>query len=83
MTDLLVEFARLSPLMVWTAVVAAFTMAAAVVVERAAFGVQQALSRRVRGATVRSCSVRSRETKRREASSWPVPRDIGSPSRGC
>jgi HEAT repeat protein len=47
MTDLLVEFERLSPLMVWTAVVAAFTMAAAVVVERAAFGVQQALSRRV------------------------------------
>jgi HEAT repeat protein len=47
MTDLLVEFARLSPLMVWTAIVAACTMAAAVVVERTAFGVQQALSRQV------------------------------------
>jgi len=47
MSDLLIEFARLSPLMVWAAVVAALTMAAAVVVERAAFGVQQALSRRV------------------------------------
>ena len=47
MSDLLVEFARLTPLMVWAAAVAALTMAAAVVVERAAFGVQQALSRRV------------------------------------
>ena len=47
MNSLLVEFARLSPLMVWAAAVAALAMAAAVVVERAAFGVQQALSRRV------------------------------------
>jgi HEAT repeat protein len=47
MTELLAAFARLSPLMAWAAVVAAFTMAAAVVVERAAFGVQQALSRHV------------------------------------
>ena len=47
MSDLLVEFERLSPLMFWMAVAAAITMAAAVVVERTAFGVQQALSRRV------------------------------------
>jgi HEAT repeat protein len=47
MTDLVAEFARLSPLMVWAAVVAAFTMTAAVVVERTAYGVQQALSRRL------------------------------------
>ena len=47
MTDLLVDWPRLPPLMVWTAVVAAVTMAAAVVVERAAFGVQQARSRRL------------------------------------
>ena len=47
MSDLLVEFARLSPLMVWAALVALLTMAAAVVVERSAFGVKQALSRRV------------------------------------
>ena len=49
MTDLLVEFERLSPQLVWMAVVTAVTMAAAVVVERAAFGVQQALSRHVTG----------------------------------
>jgi len=47
MTDLLVDWPRLPPLMVWTAVVAAVTMAAAVVVERAAFGVQQARSSRL------------------------------------
>ena len=47
MSDLLVEFERLSPLMLWMAVAAAITMAAAVVLERTAFGVQQALSRRV------------------------------------
>lgn len=46
MTDLLAEFAHLSPLMVWAAVVTALTMAAAVVVERAAFGVQQVRRRR-------------------------------------
>jgi HEAT repeat protein len=47
MTEILSEFARLAPLMVSAAVVIALMMAAAVVVERAAFGVQQALSRRV------------------------------------
>jgi len=47
MSDLLIEFARLSPLMVWAGVVTALTMAAAVIVERSAFGVQQTLSRRV------------------------------------
>src|SRR5688572_14858496 len=47
MTDPLVEFARFAPLMVWAAVVIALTMAAAVVMERAAYGVQQALSRRL------------------------------------
>ena len=47
MTDLPIDWARLPPLMVWTAVVVAATMAAAVVVERAAFGVQQARSRRL------------------------------------
>ena len=47
MSDLLVEFERLSPLMLWMAVAAAITMAAAVVVERTAFGVQQALSLRI------------------------------------
>ena len=47
MTDLLLEFARLAPLMVWAAVATALTMAAAVVVERAAFGLQQALNRRI------------------------------------
>ena len=47
MSDLLIEFARLSPLMVWAGVVTALTMAAAVIVERSAFGVQQTLSRRL------------------------------------
>jgi len=47
MSELLVEFERLSPLMVWMAVAAASAMAAAVIVERTAFGVQQALSLRV------------------------------------
>jgi HEAT repeat protein len=47
MTGLLVEFARLAPLMLWAAVVFAAAMAAAVIVERAAFGLHQALSRRV------------------------------------
>ena len=47
MTEQLAEFARLSPLMGWMALAAACTMAAAVVVERAAFGVQQALGRHV------------------------------------
>jgi len=48
MTDLLVEFSRLAPLiMVRAAVAFALAMAAAVVVERAAFGLQQMRSRRV------------------------------------
>ena len=47
MTDLLAAFARLAPIMVWAAVATALTMAAAVVVERAEFGVQQALDRRL------------------------------------
>jgi HEAT repeat protein len=41
------EFARLAPLMVWAAVVFGLTMAAAVVVERAAVGLRQALSRHI------------------------------------
>jgi HEAT repeat protein len=44
MTSLLVEFA---PVMGWAAIVIAATMAAAVVVERGAFGLQQTLSRGV------------------------------------
>ena len=47
MTWLLIEFARLSPLMVWAAVATALTMTAAVIVERAAFGLQRALNRRL------------------------------------
>src|SRR5436305_9637567 len=43
MADLLVEFARLSPLMLWAAIVALCTIAAAVVSERAAYGLRQAL----------------------------------------
>ncbi len=47
MTGLLSEFARLAPLMAWAAVVIALAMAAAVVLERAAFGLRRALTRRV------------------------------------
>jgi hypothetical protein len=47
MTGVLLEFERLAPLMAWGAVAFALAMAAAVVVERAAFGLQQARSRRV------------------------------------
>ena len=47
MNDLLVEFARLSPLMVWAAAIAAFTLATAVVLERAVFGISQARTRRI------------------------------------
>jgi len=46
MTPLLPEFERLAPVMVWTAVGCAATMLAAVVVERAAYGIQQARNRR-------------------------------------
>lgn len=47
MTGLLLEFARLAPLLVWAGAVFAVAMAAAVGVERAAYGLQQARSRRV------------------------------------
>ena len=46
MTELLVEFERLAPILVWVAVVTALTMAAAVVLERADFALQQTLDRR-------------------------------------
>jgi HEAT repeat protein len=46
-TELLGAVARLAPIMVWAAVATAVTMAAAVVLERAEFGVQQALDRRL------------------------------------
>ena len=83
MSDLLIEFARLSPLMVWAGVVTALTMAAAVIVERSAFGVQQTLSRRVTERYRPLVSVRSQETKRPEVSCCAVPRDIGLLSRAC
>jgi HEAT repeat protein len=68
MSDLLIEFARLSPLMVWAGVVTALTMAAAVIVERSAFGVQQTLSRRVteRYRPLVQCALAGDETARRE-----------------
>ena len=47
MTELLIEFARLAPLLVWAAAATALTMAAAVILERAEFGIQQALDRRL------------------------------------
>ena len=47
MNWLLTEFALLAPLMVWAAAATALTMAAAVIVERAAFGVLRALNRRL------------------------------------
>jgi hypothetical protein len=48
MTDLLDAFGRLAPQMAWAAVAAALTMVVVVVLERAEFGLQQALGRRVR-----------------------------------
>jgi HEAT repeat protein len=45
MTGLLLEFVLLAPLMVWAAAVFVLTIAAALVVERAVFGLQQSLSR--------------------------------------
>jgi HEAT repeat protein len=45
MTGLFLEFEYLASLIAWSAATGALTMAAAVVVERAAFGVQQARSR--------------------------------------
>jgi len=45
MTELLAAFARLAPVMVWAAIATALTMAGAVVLERAEFGVHQALDR--------------------------------------
>ena len=47
MTELLGAGARLAPIIVWAAVAIALTMAAAVVIERAEFGVRQALDRRL------------------------------------
>ena len=47
MTGFLIEFARLSPLLVWAAAATALAMAAAVILERAEFGIQQALDRRL------------------------------------
>lgn len=47
MTGLLLEFTRLAPLLMWGAVGLAATMAAAVVVERAAVGLLQARARRL------------------------------------
>ena len=47
MTELLGAYARLAPLIVWAAVAMAVAMAAAVVIERAEFGIQQALDRRL------------------------------------
>lgn len=47
MKAFLVEFARLSPLMVRAAVVTALAMAAAVIVERTAFALQRTLNRRL------------------------------------
>jgi HEAT repeat protein len=43
----LTEFARLAPVLVWAAVATALTMAAAVIVERTAFGVLRARNRRL------------------------------------
>jgi HEAT repeat protein len=47
MTELLGACARLAPIIVWAALATAVTMAAAVVIERAEFGVRQALDRRL------------------------------------
>ena len=75
MSDLLVEFERLSPLMLWMAIAAAVTMAAAVVVERTAFGVQQALNLRV--------TKRYRPLVQRALAGDETARDelLGSPAR--
>jgi HEAT repeat protein len=47
MTAFLAAFARLAPLMIWTAIATALTMATAVIVERTVFGLQRALNRRL------------------------------------
>ena len=47
MTEWLDAFARLAPILVWAAVATALTMAAAVIVERTAFGLRRALNRRL------------------------------------
>ena len=68
--------------MVWAAVVTALTMAAAVVVERAAFGVQQALDRRLaqryRPLVQRALAG---DDAARDELLRQLPRDIGSRSR--
>ena len=74
MTDLLVDSARLAPLMAWGAVAFALAMAAAVVVERAAVGVQQARSRRLAaryGPMIRR-ALDGDDTARRELSTSPA-----------
>jgi hypothetical protein len=73
MTDLLVDFARLAPLMAWGAVAFALAMAAAVVVERAAVGVQQARSRRLteRYRPLVRLALEGDDTARRELSASP------------
>src|SRR3954452_783941 len=73
MSDLLVDFARLSPLMLWAAIVALCTMAAAVVSERAAYGVRQALHLRFTqryGALVQR-AIEGDETARQELRTCP------------
>jgi len=47
MTGLLGAYAHLAPVLAWAAVATAVTMAAAVVIERAEFGIRQALDRRL------------------------------------
>jgi HEAT repeat protein len=74
MSGLLIEVRLLAPLMVWAAVVCALTMAAAVVVERLAFGIQQALSLHVThryGPLIRSALERD-DTAWRELAASPA-----------
>jgi len=78
MTDLLVEFSRLAPLMVWVAVVLALAMTCAVVLERALFGIQQALSRRVlkRYAPLVQRALERDEVARRELAKSPARHQV-------
>jgi HEAT repeat protein len=70
MTDLLLQFV---PLMLWTSVLCALTMAIAVGAERAAFGLQQALSRRLarRYAPLIQRALEGDDTARRELAASP------------
>ena len=74
MTGQLLEFARLAPLLVWATVVFALTIAAAAVVERAAFGLQQALSRHItqRYRPLVQRALEGDETAQRELSASPA-----------